>query len=140
MAKCRICDLPLKKGNIKVVRKPGKRTVRVHRRCPDQAHSEAIQTVIDIPGYGIAGNVVQRPQEGTGGPIMVEGVLDYLDPPEYRYFITRATAEKLQRAIKGGQVGVTVEVIPVPEYQVEADPEYMADYVEIEVKGGMNHD
>jgi len=71
---------------------------------------------------------------------VVEGELEYSDPPRYRYFVTRATAEKVQRAIKGAQVGITVEVIPVPDYQVEANPEALGDYIEITMKGGMNHD
>jgi len=60
--------------------------------------------------------------------------LEYSTPLKYRYFVTRATAEKLQRAIKGGQVGITVEVIPVPEYFLEADVEAFTAYVEIEFK------
>lgn len=134
MAKCRICGGPLTRGNIKVVRKPGKRTVRVHRRCP-QARSEVVQIGGNIESTGTA---LQRPQVSTTAPIVVEGVLEHLDPPKYRYFVTRATAEKVQRAIKGAQVGITVEVIPVPDYQVEADPEALADYIEVEfeMKGG----
>ncbi|GAH14778.1 unnamed protein product [marine sediment metagenome] len=77
------------------------------------------------------GDALQRPQVSTGDPIVAEGVLEYPDPPKYRYFVTRATAEKVQRAMKGGQVGITVEVIPVPEYQVEANPDALGDYVEI---------
>ena len=130
MAKCRICGGPLKRGNIKVVRKPGKRTVRVHRRCP-QVRSEAVQTVKLAGNIESTGNALQRPQVSTGDPLVAEVILEHLDPPKYRYFVTRATAEKVQRAIKGGQVGITVEVIPVPEYQVEANPDGLDDYVEI---------
>jgi len=137
MGNCKYCGGPLTKGNIKVVRKPGKRTVRVHRRCPDQARSEVIQIGGNIEGTG---NGLHTPQVSTTAPIVVEGELEYSDPPRYRYFVTRATAEKVQRAIKGAQVGITVEVIPVPDYQVEANPEALGDYIEITMKGGMNHD
>jgi len=141
MANCKLCDFPLTKGNIRVIRPRGKkRPYRIHRRCPEVVHlthrtSERLQVqhVKDMSerDFGTAGNVVQRPQVSTGDPLVVEGVLEYSEPPKYRYFVTRATAEKLQRAIKGGQVGITVEVMPVPEYQVEANPEALADYVEI---------
>lgn len=127
MANCKNCGGPLTKGNIKVVRKPGKRTVRVHRRCP-QARSEVVQIGGNIESTGTA---LQRLQVSATAPIVVEGVLEHLDPPKYRYFVTRATAEKLHRAIKGGQVGITVEVIPVPEWFLEADSEAFTDYVEI---------
>ena len=130
MANCKQCGQPLKKGNIKFVRKPGKRPYRVCRRCP-QARSEAIQTVELVGNIESTGNGLQRPQVSTGDPLVAEGILEHLDPPKYRYFVTRATAEKVQRAIKGGQVGITVEVMPVPEYQVEANPEALGDYVEI---------
>jgi len=167
MANCKQCGAPLTKGNIKFVRKPGKRPYRVCRRCrypdevevtrvgdkrrsfvrppsredgrPDltvledfvQAPSEAIQTVKLAGNIESTGNALQRPQVSTGDPLVAEGILEHLDPPKYRYFVTRATAEKVQRAIKGGQVGITVEVMPVPEYQVEANPEALGDYVEI---------
>ena len=116
MAKCRICEGPLKRGNIKVVRKPGKRTVRVHRRCT-------------------AGNVAQRPQEGTGGPLVAEGVLTYPDPPRYRYFMTQEQADRVNLAVERawGGSGIGFEVIPVPEDQVERAPEDYADLVEVTV-------
>lgn len=163
MPNCKYCGFPLKRGNIKVVRDKGKgkRPYRIHRRCP-QARSKAIQTLIDIPTVcdrcpdktecltqdpakrvclkwgqqrgGTAGSPLQRPQDSTGGPVTVEAVLDYPTPLKYRYFITRAAAEKLKRAIKGGQVGITVEVIPVPEYFLEVDSEAFTAYVEIEFK------
>jgi len=147
MANCKNCGGPLTKGNIRVIRKKGKRPFRIHRNCP-QAHSEAIHLThrtserlqvehikaMSERDFETAGNPIQRPQDSTGGPVTVEGVLEHLDPPKYRYFITRAAAEKLQRAIKGGQVGITVEVIPVPEYFLEVDSEPFTDYVEIEFK------
>ena len=152
MTNCKNCGAPLTKGNIKVVRKKGKRPFRIHRRCPkvktiltpSQAFIDALEPKPEVfvgkPDYGethtwkggTAGSPLQRPQDSTGGPIVVEGVYQYSEPTRYRFFITQDTAEKLRRAIKGGQVGITVEVIPVPDYQVEADPEALADYVEIE--------
>ena len=139
MANCKQCGSPLTKGNIRFVRKPGKRPFRIHRRCP-QVHSEAIQTVELVGNVESTGNTLQRPQVSTGDPLVAEVMLEHLDPPKYRYFITRAMAEKIQRAIKGAQVGITVEVIPVPEYLLEADCEAFTDYVEIQMKGGMNHE
>ena len=134
MANCKQCGGPLKRGNIMFVRNPGKRPFRIHRHCP-QARSEAIQPYgLPTRGGGTAGSPLQRPQDSTGGPVAVEAVLEYSTPLKYRYFVTRATAEKLQRAIKGGQVGITVEVIPVPEYFLEADVEAFTAYVEIEFK------
>lgn len=137
---CRKCGAPLTKGNIKVVRKKGKRTFRIHRHCPEPTGREI--TLHDVEGNptivsrefvaGAAGSPLQRPQEGTGGPVTVEAVLDYPTPPKYRYFITRATAERLQRAVEGRKVGISLEVFFVPDYQVEANPEALAGYVEIE--------
>ena len=113
MANCKQCGQPLTKGNIQLIRPRGKkRPFRIHRRCPDQAHSEAIQIVGTIEDTGTAH---EPPQVSTGDPLVAEVILEHLDPPRYRYFVTRATAEKVQRAIKGGQVGITVEVMPVPE-------------------------
>jgi len=145
MANCKNCGAPLTKGNIKVVRPRGKkRPYRVHRRCPEVVEVTALgdrrRQAVAIPSVKLAGNIestgnpLQRPQVSTGDPIVAEGILEHLDPPKYRYFVTRATAEKVQRAIKAGQVGITVEVIPVPEYQVEANPDALGDYVEIEFK------
>ncbi len=137
MAKCKQCGQPLTKGNIKVVRLRGKkRPYRIHRCCPEVVEVTALgdRRQSFVPVGKTAGDVVQRHQVSTGGPIVAEGVLEHLDPPKYRYFVTRATAEKLQRAIKGGQVGISVEVIPVPEDQVERAPEDYADLVEVTVK------
>lgn len=135
MANCKNCGAPLNKGNIQVVRKPGKRPYRIHRVCPEVVDVIALG---DRPTFVAAGSALQRPQVSTGAPIVVEGVFNYPDPPKYRYFVTKATAEKLQgisglRAIKNNQVGITIEVLPVPDYQVELNPEALADYVEIEV-------
>lgn len=73
---------------------------------------------------------------GQGAGLTVEGVLDYPEPVKYRYFITPVMAERLKKAITGKQrnfsgVGITVEVIPVPDFQVEADPDTFAELVEI---------
>ena len=134
MPNCKNCDGPLTRGNIQVVRKPGKRTVRVHRRCT-------------------AGNVAQRPQEGTGGPlgglfdlpIVVEGVLEYPEPPRYRFFVQPASIIKLKKALAKGDAwlygfasnwsaGITIEIIPVLEEVAEMNPEAVAHFIEIEFK------
>lgn len=131
MANCKNCGGPLKRGNIRFIRNPGKRPFRIHRRCPD-AHSEAIQKLIDTPTicdncsdrpecvmqdptkrvclkwsqqryrHGTAGNPAQTPRDSTGGPFVVEGVFDYLPAPKYRYFVLPASAEKLKKAIAKG--------------------------------------
>lgn len=166
MANCKNCGGPLNKGNIQVIRKPGKRPFRIHRLCPFKVDPKLTEistsyqarkevTLNDVEGnptiisrefslVELSGNIedtgsaLQPPQVTTGAPIVVEGVFNYPDPPKYRYFVTKATAEKLQgisglRAIKNNQVGITIEVLPVPDYQVELNPEALADYVEIEV-------
>jgi hypothetical protein len=67
--------------------------------------------------------------------VVVEGVLDYPPPPRYRFFITQGTAEKIRRALDKplSGFGIGFEVIPVPEDQVEADPETFGGMVEINV-------
>ena len=141
MANCKLCGQPLNKGNIRFVRKPGKRPYRIHRSCSLKVDPKLTEISLSYQAsIESTGNTLQRPQDSTGGPLVAEVMLEHLDPPKYRYFITRATAEKLQRAIKGGQVRITVEVIPVLDYLVEADCEAFTDYVEIQMKGGMNHE
>ena len=193
MGNCHKCGSPLHKGNIKVIRKPGKRPVRACRRCSgtDQEHSgktsEAIQKLnapkraglsmtaavtspivcgecpdaaecskqvqgegicLRFPAWknppisltGTAGNGLQRPQDTTGGPVTLEGVFHYSPPPNIRYFITQAQAEKIRKAIgkPTAAFGITVAIIPVPADQVDADPERFAELVPVEVniKGG----
>jgi len=102
--------------------------------------------------FGTAGNVLQRPQEDTGGPLAAEGVFEY-SPPRYRYFVQPASLEKLKKAMGKGDAwfwgfasnwsaGITIEIIPVLEEVAEMNPEAIAHYVEVEfkLKGGMNHD
>jgi len=149
------------KGNIKVVRKKGKRPFRIHRHCP-QARSEAIHLTnrtserlqiehvkaMSKRDFGTVGNALQRPQEGTGGPVTVEAVLDYSEgfcPTRYRFFVQPASLEKLKRALEKGDAwfygfasnwsaGITIEIIPVLEEVAEMNPEAVARYVEIEFK------
>ena len=162
MANCRNCGQPLKKGNIRIIRKPGKRPYRVCRRCPDQARSVAVhladlptmcdncpnrmECVAQAPGKRVClkwnqpqrdpvGNALQWPQDSIEGSLMIEGAFNYPDPPKYRYFVTREAMEKLKRAIERGIGGVNLEIIPVPDYQVEANTEDFEDLIEVEVKG-----
>ncbi|MDD5220932.1 MAG: hypothetical protein PHV11_10220 [Candidatus Bipolaricaulis sp.] len=161
--RCVKCGQPLKKGNIKVIHPKGKkRPFRVCRRCPGNKPEVSIEPGLqaaertserlqvehvkamaerDFPQavnfFGeTAGNPVQRPQDTTGGPVTVEGVFHYDPPPKFRYFMTQAQVEKVKRAL-GRPVyagfGIGFEVIPVPEYQVEADPDSFADLVEITI-------
>jgi DNA-directed RNA polymerase subunit M/transcription elongation factor TFIIS len=125
---CPKCGAPLKKGNIKVVRKPGKRPVRVCRKCqPVQSHSEAIRPNVS--------EAIQRAQDGQGGARSVEVVYQAEDAPKYRYFMTQDQAERVRRALTRqiSAFGIGFEVIPVPEDQVDADPGVFADLVEITV-------
>lgn len=129
---CPKCGAPLKKGNIKVIRPRGKkRPWRECRRCP-----ELKPVQVPFPGGDTAGNGLQRSQGTTGGPITVDLVFDYSAPPTYRYFMTQDQADRVKRALdkpilKG--FGIGFEVIPVPDYQVEADPEAFADLVEVTI-------
>jgi len=165
MANCKNCGFPLNKGNIQVIRKPGKRPYRIHRRCPEVVDVTALGgrptfvavsgnrkvTLNDVEGnptiisrefnlVELSGNIedtgspLQRPQVRTGDPVVVEGVFNYPEPTRYRYFVTRATAEKLQERVERGGGQITVEIMPAPDYLVERDPEAFADYVEIEFK------
>ena len=159
--RCVKCGAPLKKGNIKVVRPKGKkRPFRICRRCPGNVEvglaaadrtSERLQvehvkamSERDFPPTAQVVNLfgetaaipVQRPQDTTGGPVTVEGVLDYSPPPKYRYYMTQAQADKVKRALSKpiyAGFGVGFEVIPVPEYQVDADPDSFADLIEITI-------
>jgi len=146
MANCKQCGQPLKKGNIKVVRKPGKRTYRVCRHCP-QVRSEAIQCpppledfaqVPKVPGETV-GDVVQRPQDTTGGPWTGEVVYSYSTPTWYRFFMTRDQAEKVKASVEKNVAfgfGVSFEVIPVLAHLVDQDPDAYADLVEVKVDWG----
>lgn len=152
MSNCAKCGAPLKKGNIKVVRPRGKkRPFRICRRCPEKlppAPTVEVKPEIFTPRQpdfdgkthswknGTGGNPVQRPQDTTGGPFVVEGVLDVPAPPTFRFFMTRDQAERVKRALDKPiyqGFGVGFEVIPVPDYQVDADPDSFADLVEVTV-------
>jgi len=166
MANCKNCGRPLKKGNIKFVRKPGKRPYRVCRVCryPDEVEVTAVGdkrrsfvvpptredgrpdlTVLEdfvtqvpnVPGE-TAGNGLQRPQDTTGGPWTVEGVFTYSDPPRYRFFITQEVAERVKLALASPRppgFGIGLEIIPVPDYQVDQEPDRYADLVEVTLNG-----
>jgi len=165
MANCKNCGQPLTKGNIKFVRKPGKRPYRVCRRCrypdevevtrvgdkrrsfvvpptredgkPDLTVLEDFVQVPKVPGE-TAGDMVQRPQDTTGGPFTTEVV--YLDsnPTRYRFFITQDQADKVKRALVRpafNGMGIGLELIPVPDYQVDQEPDRFADLVEVTING-----
>ena len=145
MTNCKLCGAPLTKGNIKVLRKPGKRTVRVCRTCP-QARSEAIRPTVSEAIQNnqgertakVPGTVVQRPQDATDGPLTSEVVYLDSDPPRYRFFMTRDQADKVKASVERNAAfgfGLAFEVIPVPEHLVEADPDRYADLVEVTLNG-----
>ena len=155
---CPKCGVPLKKGNIKVVRKPGKRPVRVCRRC--QAGSKTVQPSVSeliqarhspvgpltitsrviLDGKAIAETVrreiVPDPPQGRQderhGPLTVEVVYKPPTTPNNRFFMTKSQAEKLQRGALLGK-HVTIEVMTAAADTVEDNPEMFVDLVEIEV-------
>lgn len=89
-----------------------------------------------LPRQSNTGDGLQRPQDTTGGPVTVEGVFDYPPSVRYRYFMTPDQAERVKRALERpvfDGCGIGFEVVPVPEDQVEADPEAFADMVEVTV-------
>ena len=136
---CKNCGAPLTKGNTKVVRPRGKkRPYRIHRRCPEVVEVTALgdRRQSFVPVGNTAADVVQRPQVSTGDPLVVEGVLEYSEPPRYRYFMTQEEAARVKLAVERawGALGIGFEVIPVPEDQVERAPEDFADLVEVTVK------
>ena len=148
MPDCKLCGAPLTKGNIKVVRPKGKkRAYRVCRTCPEiQARSEAIRPPVSVAiqnnqverTANDTGTVVQRPQESTGGPLASEPVYLYSNPTRYRYFMTRDQAERVKASVEKNVAfgfGVSFEVIPVPDYQVDQDPDRFADLVEVTISG-----
>jgi len=140
---CRKCGAPLKKGNIVVIRKPGKRPVRECRRCPQvvtagpitaAAFNEELAT--PFPGGNTAGNGLQRPQDTTGGPVTWKGDFDVDPPPRFRYFMTRDQAEKVKASVERNVAfgfGIAFEAIPVLEHLVDQDPDAYADLVEITI-------
>lgn len=102
-----------------------------------------------LANYIVPGNGPQGPQDGQGGPITLDVVLDFPPPPRYRYFITPATAEKLKKAIEKGNLwdfafatnwsmAVQVEIVPILEELVEANPEAAGQFIEVKIewKGG----
>lgn len=138
---CPKCGAPLKKGNIKVIRKPGKRAVRVCRRC--QAGSKTIQPSVSeliqarhSPVGPLVIDQVERlnppqgPQDERHGPVTVVGGL-YVTV-NARFFMTKAQQEKLQRAALLGK-RVTIELMTAAADTVEDNPEMFVDLVEIEV-------
>ncbi len=158
---CRKCGAPLKKGNITVIRKPGKRTRRECRRCPKPTPVAARQNFPPLPGlepvaelftgkpdhgetqswagaFDYAGppSPYEKPQDTADAAVKVEVVYE-VTTPTYRYFMTKDQAdrvrERMAKTILLPGFGVGFEVIPVPEDQVEADPEAFADLVEVTV-------
>jgi hypothetical protein len=87
---------------------------------------------------GTAGNPRQARQDSTGGPWTPELVEQYEDQAfrHTRFFMTPEQAERVKTAtVKHAalKMGVSFEVIPVPDYQVEADPERFGALVEVTV-------
>ena len=142
---CKNCGAPLTKGNIKVIRPKGKkRPFRVCRTCP-QERSEAIHPTVSetIQNDHVertandTGTVVQRPQDSTGGPLASEVVFTYSEPTRYRFFMLPDQTERIKLALgkpRPRGFGIGFEVIPVPDYQVDQEPDRFADMVEVMVK------
>ena len=140
---CAKCGGALYKGNIEVIRRPGKRTKRVHRHCPssDQvATSLAIKHMTTKPvGQAVLeerftqGHAVKVDAEITGGPAAVK--VTYESPPAYRFFITQSTAEKIRAALDRpiSSFGIRIDILPVPEFQVEANSESFDDLAEVTI-------
>jgi len=126
MGNCPKCGLSLYKGNIKVIRKNGKRPRREHRTCPPKGRANGTADAIHI----------QRPQVAKDGPPKVAIVLGYNDPNRYRYYMTEDQAERVKNSL--GKIvagfGVAFEVIPIPDYQVDQNPEAFANLVEVKVE------
>lgn len=144
---CHKCGLPLYTGNIRVVRKPGKRPRREHRKCPPRDDfvettrlGDPKPTFVHAPKPRedtADATRLQRPQDTTGGPLTATVVLDYPEPPRYRYFMTRDQAKRVKASVERNAsfgFGIAFEVIPVPDYQVEADPDTYGDLVEVTVE------
>lgn len=103
-----------------------------------QGRSEAIQNNQGERTANDTGTVVQRPQVTTGGPFPSEVV--YLDsnPTRYRFFITQDVFERVKLALGKPLVpgfGVGLEIIPVPDYQVDQEPDRFAGLVEVTISG-----
>jgi len=156
-AKCKLCGAPLKKGNIKIVRPRGKkRPWRECRRCPEpKALPSPPQAFIDElapkrevftgkPDHGethswkddTGGNGLQRPQDTADAVVTVEGVFGYSEPPRYRFFLTPDQAERVKRVLDKPiyqGFGIGLELITVPEDEVERDPETFGNLVEVTI-------
>ena len=71
--------------------------------------------------------------QGKERGIILEG--EFQGPPEMRYFIRQATADKIKRAAAGkiGGPTMTIEIIPAPAEQVDAFPDQFNDLIEISI-------
>jgi len=141
---CPKCGFPLNKGNIQVVRPRGKkRPFRIHRRCPEAVEVTRVGDVqssfVPVPprnGGTADATRLQRPQDTTGGPLTTTVVLED-QGPRYRLFMTRDQAERVKASIERNAsfgFGIAFEAIPVPDYQVENDPDAFANLVEVTVE------
>jgi hypothetical protein len=117
---CPKCGASLKKGNIKVIRKPGKRPVRVCRRC--QAGSEAVRPTVS--------EAIQPSQDKQGGPVMVTMVYKPPTTPNVRLFMTKVQQEKIERAARMGKP-VTIELMTAAADTVEDNPEMFSELIEL---------
>lgn len=139
---CPKCGFPLNKGNIQIVRPRGKkRPYRIHRRCPEpkpvEKPLEAFTGKEMLKAQDTADAVMEAAREATtGGPVTCEGEVDFGTPPRYRYFMTPDQAERVKRALEKQMAGFGIgfEVIPVPDYQVDQDPDAFANLVEVTVE------
>lgn len=141
MPNCPKCGLPLYQGNVQVIRRPRKRNKREHRKCPEKPKTNRLIVPggpVQGPPPTVGGNTgdgLQRPQDTTGGPLAGEVVFFDYPPIRFRYFMTREQAERVKAAMgrRLPWVGVSFEVIPVAEDEVDREPDRYSDLVEVKV-------
>jgi hypothetical protein len=95
-------------------------------------HSDGIPIPIDA----ISGNQFQAHQDSTGDPVTIEAMFQASPTPRFRFFMTQEQGERVKAAIERNapfKMGVSFEVIPVPENQVEDDPERFESLIEVTV-------
>lgn len=140
---CKLCGLPLTRGNIKVVRPKGKkRPYRIHRRCPVFVQAPPVKLEFFTGKTGsdkdhswkgdTAANVPQKPQNTADAVVAYETVYEVI-PPRYRFFMTSEQADRVKAAVEKNLAGIGVgfEVIPVPEDEVDRNPDVYDALVEV---------
>lgn len=160
--KCKNCGQTIKKGNRKIVRPQGAKPYSICKTCPGtkpkalagptkapvprqvaQRPAAPALVVSSPPRAGMtatsalaAAKAIQGDAVRLGfGRRSVSLAGEFQGPPEVRYFIRQATADKIRRAAAGKANGptMTIEVIPAPAEQVDAFPETFQDLIEINI-------